>query len=190
MALPEVPRVVLVGNPNTGKTTLFNRLTGARGRVGNYPGITVERSVGRASLNATTAQASALVCEVEDVPGCYSLASRSAEEQIAIDALLGRHDSVRPDVAVVVVDATNLERNLYLTLQVLELGRPTLVALNQMDALREAAGEGPFEVVRYDVEPSFIELLKARAAPPEPSAWLTLLTRAPRAMYLFAPSLH
>ena len=141
MTLPEVPRVVLVGNPNTGKTTLFNRLTGARGRVGNYPGITVERSVGRASLSASADTAAASECAFEDVPGCYSLASRSAEEQIAIDALLGRHDSVRPDLAVVVVDATNLERNLYLTLQVLELGRPTLVALNQMDALRDAGVE-------------------------------------------------
>lgn len=125
------PLVVIVGNPNTGKTTLFNRLTGANARVGNYPGITVERLVGAATLDDSGSP----TCDLEDVPGCYSLVSRSPEEQLAIDAVLGRHGHTAPDLVVVVLDATNLDRNLYLALQVLELGRPTVLVLNQMDAI-------------------------------------------------------
>jgi len=126
--------LALVGNPNTGKTTLFNRLTGSNARVGNYPGITVERTVGRLNLGGSAV-------DVLDVPGTYSLAARSAEEQIAIDALIGRHGLPTPDLAVVVLDACNLERNLYFALQVIELGRPTLVALNMVDAARTAGIE-------------------------------------------------
>ena len=124
--------VALGGNPNTGKTTLFNRLTGSNARVGNYPGITVERTLGLLTHGGET-------FDVLDVPGTYSLVSRSPEEQIAIDALLGRHGHPRPDLVVLVLDATNLERNLYLALQVLELGLPLILALNMMDAA-EASG--------------------------------------------------
>lgn len=132
------PLLALVGNPNTGKTTLFNRLTGANARVGNYPGITVERTIGRTEVGGRAV-------DILDVPGTYSLAARSAEEQIAIDALIGRHGLPAPDLAVVVLDACNLERNLYFALQVIELGRPTIVALNMIDA---AMGAG----IRIDVE--------------------------------------
>ncbi len=119
--------IAIAGNPNTGKTTLFNRLTGANARVGNYPGITVERTLGQLTLEAET-------FDVLDIPGTYSLVSRSPEEQIAIDALLGRHGHPRPDLVVLVLDATNLGRNLYMVLQVLEFGLPLILALNMMDA--------------------------------------------------------
>jgi ferrous iron transport protein B len=118
--------VALIGNPNTGKSTLFNRLTGSRAKVGNYPGITVERRSGRMKLPAGTA-------EVLDLPGTYSLSARSPEEQIAIEAVLGLEGLVRPDLCVVVVDAGQLVRNLYLALQLIELEVPLVVAVNMID---------------------------------------------------------
>jgi ferrous iron transport protein B len=128
-------RVLLAGNPNSGKTTLFNALTGARARVGNYPGVTVERRVGKASLPGLDR------LEVVDLPGTYSLSAHSAEEQVAMEALL---HGEKPDAVIVVVDATALARALYLAVQVIETGAPTLIALNMMDEAR-AAG------VRIDV---------------------------------------
>ncbi|HEY2773250.1 MAG TPA: ferrous iron transport protein B [Candidatus Binatia bacterium] len=125
------PLVAVVGNPNTGKTTLFNRLTGQRARVGNYPGITIDRRSGRARF--AQRDGASLDAEVFDVPGCYSLSARSAEEQIAIDALLGWNGNPKPDLALIVADATQLVRNLYLVLQILELGVPAVVALNLID---------------------------------------------------------
>lgn len=135
------PLVALVGNPNAGKTSIFNGLTGSSVRVGNYPGVTVERTVGRL-------RAASRPIDVVDVPGAYSLCARSAEESIAVESLLGEAAASAltgvgrtgaaaippPDLVVLVLDATQLERNLYFGLQVLELGRPTLVALNQIDA--------------------------------------------------------
>ncbi len=127
------PLVAVVGNPNTGKTTLFNQLTGARAQVGNYPGVTVERAVGR----LRTAHGE---IDVVDVPGAYSLAASSPDERIAIDALLGRHGNPRPDLVLLVLDAANLERNLYLTLQLVELRLPLLIALNMADAVEGSGG--------------------------------------------------
>lgn len=121
--------VALAGNPNTGKTTLFNALTGARAHVGNYPGITVERRIG-------THEALGRTWQVTDLPGCYSLSAHSPEEEIAHHALTGRTDDPVPDVVVVVVDAANLARNMLLLLQIAEIGRPVVMALNMMDAAR------------------------------------------------------
>src|SRR5438045_5892601 len=102
--------VALVGNPNTGKTTLFNALTGFRARVANYPGVTVEKKSG--PLRALPG------VEVLDLPGTYSLAPRSPDEMVAVDVLLGRRDDTqRPDAVLLVADASNLERNLYLATQ-------------------------------------------------------------------------
>ncbi|MDF1836290.1 MAG: ferrous iron transport protein B [Planctomycetota bacterium] len=121
--------VVVAGNPNTGKTTLFNKLTGQRLKVGNYPGITIDRHLGKIKLTKSGD------IELADVPGAYSLAARSEEEQIALLASCGSGGYPVPDVVLVVVDATQLTRNLYLVVQLLELGRPVVVALNMVDRL-------------------------------------------------------
>ncbi len=124
-----LPRVALAGNPNTGKTSLFNRLTGANARVGNYPGVTVEREIGHWTLGVGPV-------EVMDVPGAYSLAARSAEEQVAMRAIFGLDGDVRPSAVLLVVDATQLVRNLYFALQLIEAGAPMVIALNLMDVAR------------------------------------------------------
>src|SRR5690348_6091779 len=121
------PYVVLTGNPNSGKTTLFNALTGLRAKVGNYAGVTVERKEGRL-LQAPTE------IKVIDLPGTYSLSPQSMDEQISRDVLLHRLPELpAPSLVVVVVDASNLQRNLYYATQVVELGYPTIIALNMID---------------------------------------------------------
>ena len=125
-------RIALVGNPNCGKSTLFNALTGLRQRVANFPGVTVER------VEGTYVHGGARVT-VLDLPGTYSLSADSPDEKIALDVLLGASPGVPPiDVVVVVVDAEHLDRHLFLASQVLELGRPTVIALNRMDRLPPA----------------------------------------------------
>ena len=121
--------LALVGNPNAGKTTLFNALTGLRAKTANFPGTTVERKVGRLHLDHRQ-------IVVVDLPGLYSLDSKSPDEKLAADALQGKLDHTAPDAVLVVVDATNLERNLFLASQVLELKCPVVVALNMMDMAR------------------------------------------------------
>jgi ferrous iron transport protein B len=120
--------IALAGNPNSGKSTLFNAITGAHQHVGNYPGITVEKKEGRCYFSGTNLR-------LVDLPGTYSLSAYSLEELVARDFLV----ESRPAVVINVVDASNLERNLYLTVQLLELGMPLVVALNMMDV---AAGRG------------------------------------------------
>lgn len=122
---PVAPLITLAGNPNSGKTSLFNALTGARQHVGNYPGVTIERRAGFRHHNGRR-------LEIVDLPGTYSLADGSPEERVARDVLV----SEWPDVALSVVDASNLERNLYLTVQLAELGLPVVVALNMVDVAR------------------------------------------------------
>lgn len=125
-----IKTVALAGNPNSGKTTLFNAFTKLRQKVGNYAGVTVEKKTGALVL------AQDRVINIIDLPGTYSLAVRSPDEQVARDVLLGRlNDTPRPDMVVCVVDAGNLERNLYLVSQIQDLGLPMIVALNMMDEL-------------------------------------------------------
>lgn len=125
-------QVALVGNPNAGKTSLFNRMTGLRARTANYPGITVDLRKGALKLNGRPA-------ELLDLPGLYSLEALSPEEQVAKAVLTeGIAGEAKPDVVVLVLDATNLERNLFLASQVLDLNLPTVVALNLFDAARAA----------------------------------------------------
>lgn len=123
-------KIALAGNPNSGKTTLFNALTGARQRVGNWPGVTVERKSGYFTENATT-------IEVVDLPGTYSLTQAST--QAAVDEHLAVHYllSGQVDAVVNIVDASNLERHLYLTLQLREMGLPVILVLNMMDVARK-----------------------------------------------------
>ncbi|MBI5432606.1 MAG: ferrous iron transport protein B [Planctomycetes bacterium] len=132
-AAGRLARVAIAGNPNTGKTTVFNRLTGSRAKVGNYPGVTVDREVGMLAL------ADGRKVEMIDVPGTYSLSARSREEQIAIQAICGLPPLDAPDAVLLVIDSTQLVRNLYLALQVIETEMPVVLALNMSDAL-EANG--------------------------------------------------
>ena len=117
----------LVGNPNVGKTAVFNALTGLSLSTGNYPGVTVERKHGRARIGGQ-------IVEIVDLPGTYSLAARSPDEMIVADVLLDQQTGERPvDGLIAVVDASNLERNLYFVSQLVELGKPLVIALNMMD---------------------------------------------------------
>jgi ferrous iron transport protein B len=126
----QVHTIALVGNPNSGKTTIFNALTGLRQKVGNYPGVTVEKKEG------TLKFAHGHKASVLDLPGLYSLTPRSPDEAIAREVLLGqRADTPAPDLVLNIVDATNLERNLYATRQLLDLGIPTIVVLTMTDLL-------------------------------------------------------
>ncbi len=119
-------KIAIAGNPNSGKTTIFNVLTGARQHVGNWPGVTVERKEGKFSFEDVSVT-------VVDLPGTYSLASYSIEETIARGYIIDKH----PDVVVNIVDAANLQRNLFLTTQLIELGAPLVVVLNMMDMADE-----------------------------------------------------
>ncbi|MEX2139586.1 MAG: ferrous iron transport protein B [Pirellulales bacterium] len=133
LAGQRVLTVALIGNPNTGKSTLFTALAGVRQRTGNYPGVTVEKKIGQVQIGS---QRLSLV----DLPGTYSLAPRSPDEMVAVDVLLGRRGvgaAGPPDAVLCIVDASNLERNLYLVSQVLALGLPTVVALNMIDIARD-----------------------------------------------------
>ncbi|MEA3404032.1 MAG: ferrous iron transport protein B [Armatimonadota bacterium] len=122
--------VALAGNPNSGKTTVFNAITGARQHVGNYPGVTVEKKEGLRAVGDTTVH-------VVDLPGTYSLTAYSLEEVVARNFIIEE----RPDVVVHIVDGSNLERNLYLTTQLIELDVPVVVALNMMDVARSMGRE-------------------------------------------------
>lgn len=123
--------VALIGNPNTGKSTIFSDLVGVRQRVGNYPGVTVEKKTGEMEHDGHR-------YELVDLPGLYSLAPRSRDEMVAVDLLLGSQAGAgRVDAVICIVDASNLERNLYLVSQVLELDLPTVLALNLVDVAKD-----------------------------------------------------
>ena len=125
-------RIAIAGNPNTGKSTIFNALTGMRQKVGNYPGVTVEKKTGRFFGSHGEAM------ELLDLPGSYSLQVRSPDEAVSRDVLLGRVPGTpRPDAIIAVLDASNLERHLYLVAQFLELDIPVIVALNMVDVAEE-----------------------------------------------------
>ena len=133
LAPHRTPVYAMVGNPNCGKTTLFNALTGLRQKVGNYPGVTVEKKVGEAYSQHGKP------IKIIDLPGTYSLAARSPDEAVLRDVLLGRRaDTPQPDRIICIVDASNLERNLYLVHQILDLGRPVIIVLNMMDLAARA----------------------------------------------------
>ena len=136
-AAPAVaPVIALVGNPNCGKTALFNALTGSRQKVANYPGVTVEKKVGRLTTPAGR------VLQIVDLPGTYSLRARSPDEEITRDVVLGRLQSdVNPDLIVCVGDASNLRLALRLALELKRVGRPVMLSLNMMDIARKRGVE-------------------------------------------------
>jgi ferrous iron transport protein B len=120
--------IALIGNPNSGKSTVFNRLTGLRQKTGNYPGVTVEKRVGRLQLDDS-------LVDLIDLPGTYSLSPGSDDERIAVEVLFGRVPGTpMPDAILAVVDVTRLYQGLYLLEQLAELGRPMVVALTMTDA--------------------------------------------------------
>ena len=119
-------KIALAGNPNCGKTTLFNALTGANQYVGNWPGVTVEKKDGKLKDNKDVI--------IQDLPGIYSLSPYTLEEVVARNYLVNE----KPDAILNIVDGTNIERNLYLTTQLLELGIPMVVAVNMMDQIGRA----------------------------------------------------
>lgn len=131
-AAAETPLIAIVGNPNSGKTTLFNLLTGLKQKVANYPGVTVEKKIGECYSQHGKK------LRLIDLPGAYSLNARSPDEAVLRDVLLGRRpETPRPDRVVCVVDSANIERNLYLVSQVLELGLPTILVLNMADVAEQ-----------------------------------------------------
>lgn len=138
---PHVLHAALVGNPNTGKTTLFNRLTGSRQRIGNYPGVTVERKSGSWNYGGRRVT-------LVDLPGAYSLAASSPDERVAFDFLTGHlAGEPSPDVVICVVDASNVIRNLFLASQVADLGLPLVIALNMSDVAQRAGIEVDAELL-------------------------------------------
>lgn len=140
--------IALIGNPNTGKSTLFTSLTGAHQRTGNYPGVTVEKKIGTTTVDGHPIR-------VIDLPGTYSLSPRSPDEMVSVDVLLGRQSGeAPPEVIVCVLDASNLERNLFLLSQVQDLGIPVIAALNMIDLARQ-------KEIEIDVE-RLSELLKIK----------------------------
>ena len=139
------PLVAVVGNPNAGKSALFNALTGARQKVGNYPGVTVERHVGRLTLD------DGRPIELVDLPGAYGLDPTSPDEAVTRDVLMGKQKGERlPDALLIVIDASNLDNHLRFTLQLIDLGLPTVVALNMVDLAKRDGLE--LDAARLSVE--------------------------------------
>ena len=190
--------IAVVGNPNSGKSTLFNRLTGLRQRIGNYPGVTVERHVGTLKVDDKSLQ-------LVDLPGTHALSAHSLEEQITVDVILGHMDGTpTPDGILAVVDATNLYQGLYLVQQLLDLERPLVVALTMadaaeveglkidVDALTAKLGDVPVCPV-VATSGQGVEKLRAELSriteikPPEPGRTWPELTAAARELSRYAP---
>jgi len=176
--------VAIVGPPNAGKSTLFNRLTGLRQKVANYPGVTVEQRVGRARLE------DGHDVTLVDLPGIYSLAARSEDEIVARDVLTGKmKDFPQPDAVVLILDATNLGRHLMLAAPILSLGLPTMIVLNMADDLRARGGAVDLEELTRQVGAPVALVSAARDEGLEP-VWEFLAERGAEPTPLGLPALH
>src|SRR5215218_5150770 len=161
--------IALAGNPNAGKTTLFNSLTGLNQKVANYPGVTVERKEGAWDLGDRSAT-------LIDLPGLYSLDATSLDEQIARDVITGKIENVpKPDVIVSVVDATNLERNLYLTTQLFEFGVPVVIALTMIDVFEKQKHE--IDIIKLSKSLGVPVIAVNAEAEEEKGSWLKACSR-------------
>ena len=130
-------KVALVGNPNSGKSTLFNALTGLNQRTGNFPGVTVDKKTGSARINTSLA-GKPVTAEFIDLPGTYSLYPKSPDERVAFEVLCDPSNEDHPDLTIIVADASNLKRNLFLATQIIDLKLPAVLALNMMDLVEKA----------------------------------------------------
>ena len=152
-----LPLVAVAGSPNAGKSALFNALTGARQKVGNYPGVTVERHSGRLTL------ADGRPVELVDLPGAYSLEPASPDEAVTRDVLLGKQKGERqPDALVIVLDASNLDNHLRFALQLIELGLPTIIALNMVDLARRDGLELDSQILSKELGVPVVETVAVR----------------------------
>jgi ferrous iron transport protein B len=129
-------KVALVGNPNSGKSSLFNSLTGLHQKIANFPGVTVEKKIGHCRIY-NSANGSATSFEVIDLPGTYSLYPKSPDERIPFEVLCDPENESHPDMVVLLVDGTNLKRSLFLASQVIDLKIPCIIALNMMDLVKK-----------------------------------------------------
>jgi len=143
--------IALAGNPNSGKTTVFNNLTGAKQHVGNWPGVTVEKKEGSCSFRGYS-------IKVVDLPGVYSLTAYSPDEVVARNFIIDE----KPDVVVDIVDASNLERNLYLAVQIMEMGAPLIIALNMMDEAESRRYKIDIEAISKEMGVSVVPMVANR----------------------------
>ena len=136
--------VALLGNPNSGKSSLFNQLTGLNQKVGNFPGVTVEKKVGTCQLE------NGEKLRIIDLPGSYSLYPRSLDEQVVFETMIDKANTEYPDLAIVIVDASNIKRNLLLFTQVADLGIPTILVLNMLDvATNRGQRVSPTQIAKF-----------------------------------------
>lgn len=153
--MAQILKIALVGNPNTGKTSLFNQLTGLNQKVGNYPGITVDKKVGYCQLTPD------LKAQILDLPGTYSINATSADEHIVFDTLVNDQNPDYPDVVVVVTEIENLKRNLFLFTQIKDLGIPTILVINMVDQLKKKGIQIDHEALEMALKTKVI-LMSAR----------------------------
>ena len=153
--MAQILKIALVGNPNTGKTSLFNQLTGLNQKVGNYPGITVDKKVGYCQLTPD------LKTQILDLPGTYSINATSADEHIVFDTLVNDQNPDYPDVVVVVTEIENLKRNLFLFTQIKDLGIPTILVINMVDQLKKKGIQIDHEALEMALKTKVI-LMSAR----------------------------
>ena len=154
--MSETPLIALVGNPNVGKSALFNVLTGARQKIGNYPGVTVERKAGKLMLGDQKA-------ELIDLPGTYGLDATSLDEQVTRDVILGQQQGQRrPDILAVVMDASNLENHLRFALELRALGCPMILIMNMADLAARDGLELSAQYLRDQLDVAVIETVAVR----------------------------